>query len=42
MNNNNIANFSQTLYQNTLSKMLKLIFDKLEMFGAIAININES
>lgn len=42
MNNYNISNFSQTLYQNILSKMLEKIFDKLEMFGAILIEINKS
>lgn len=42
INTSDISNIFQTLYQNTLSKMLKPIFDDLEMSGFILTDIDEN
>lgn len=42
MNNDDIGKFFQTLYQNNLFDILESIFDQLEMFKAIPIEIDES
>lgn len=42
MNIKDIIHFSQILHQNTFFKILELIFDKLEMLGAIFIKMNKS